>query len=91
MNYLVMTSLALLFMMGVAEDEEIEVRNGYIVYPNNCIYHCWRDSYCTELCTENRGKGGECHWMTIKWGNACYCFALPEDVPIKDESYKCSR
>nr|P04099.2 RecName: Full=Alpha-toxin Bot9; AltName: Full=BotIX; AltName: Full=Neurotoxin 9; AltName: Full=Neurotoxin IX [Buthus occitanus tunetanus] len=67
---------------------EIKVRDGYIVYPNNCVYHCGLNPYCNDLCTKNGAKSGYCQWLT-KWGNACYCYALPEKVPIKDPSYKC--
>nr|Q86SE1.1 RecName: Full=Toxin Aam1; AltName: Full=AamH1; AltName: Full=Alpha-neurotoxin 1; Flags: Precursor [Androctonus amoreuxi]CAD60539.1 alpha neurotoxin 1 [Androctonus amoreuxi] len=83
MNYLVMISLALLLMIGVES-----VRDGYIVYPHNCVYHCIPS--CDGLCKENGATSGSCGYI-IKVGIACWCKDLPENVPIYDRSYKCYR
>nr|P01480.3 RecName: Full=Alpha-mammal toxin Aah3; AltName: Full=AaH III; Short=AaHIII; AltName: Full=Neurotoxin 3; AltName: Full=Neurotoxin III; Flags: Precursor [Androctonus australis]AAA29948.1 neurotoxin AaH III [Androctonus australis] len=81
MNYLVMISLALLLMTGVES-----VRDGYIVDSKNCVYHCVPP--CDGLCKKNGAKSGSCGFL-IPSGLACWCVALPDNVPIKDPSYKC--
>nr|P15224.1 RecName: Full=Toxin Os1; Short=Os-1 [Orthochirus scrobiculosus] len=64
-------------------------RDGYIVQLHNCVYHCGLNPYCNGLCTKNGATSGSyCQWMT-KWGNACYCYALPDKVPIKWLDPKC--
>nr|P01479.3 RecName: Full=Neurotoxin-1''; AltName: Full=AaH I''; Short=AaHI''; AltName: Full=Neurotoxin I''; Contains: RecName: Full=Neurotoxin-1/1'; AltName: Full=AaH I/AaH I'; Short=AaHI/AaHI'; AltName: Full=Neurotoxin I/I'; Flags: Precursor [Androctonus australis]AAA29946.1 neurotoxin AaH I [Androctonus australis] len=83
MNYLVMISLALLLMIGVESK-----RDGYIVYPNNCVYHCVPP--CDGLCKKNGGSSGSCSFL-VPSGLACWCKDLPDNVPIKDTSRKCTR
>nr|Q9BLM3.1 RecName: Full=Toxin AahP985; AltName: Full=Neurotoxin pcD-985; Flags: Precursor [Androctonus australis]CAC37322.1 putative toxin [Androctonus australis] len=76
MNYLVMISLALL-IAGVDS-----ARDAYIAKNDNCVYECFQDSYCNDLCTKNGAKSGTCDWIGT-YGDACLCYALPDNVPIK--------
>nr|Q86SD9.1 RecName: Full=Toxin Aam3; AltName: Full=AamH3; AltName: Full=Alpha-neurotoxin 3; Flags: Precursor [Androctonus amoreuxi]CAD60541.1 alpha naeorotoxin 3 [Androctonus amoreuxi] len=86
MNYLVMISLALLFMIGVES-----ARDGYIAQPNNCVYHCIPLSPgCDKLCRENGATSGKCSFLAGS-GLACWCVALPDNVPIKIIGQKCTR
>nr|P0DQN8.1 RecName: Full=Delta-buthitoxin-Hj1a; Short=Delta-BUTX-Hj1a [Hottentotta judaicus] len=59
-----------------------EVRDAYIAQPHNCVYHCFRDSYCNDLCIKHGAESGECKWFTSS-GNACWCVKLPKSEPIK--------
>nr|Q2YHM1.1 RecName: Full=Neurotoxin 8-related gene product 1/2/3; AltName: Full=Amm VIIIrgp1; AltName: Full=Amm VIIIrgp2; AltName: Full=Amm VIIIrgp3; Flags: Precursor [Androctonus mauritanicus mauritanicus]CAJ43745.1 neurotoxin VIII-related gene product 1 precursor [Androctonus mauritanicus mauritanicus] len=78
MNYLTMISLALLVMTGV----ESGVRDAYIADNKNCIFTCYRDSYCKTECIKNGAETGYCIWIG-EYGNACWCIKLPNKVPIK--------
>nr|Q9N682.1 RecName: Full=Neurotoxin BmK-M11; Short=BmK11; Short=Bmk M11; Short=BmkM11; AltName: Full=Alpha-neurotoxin TX14; Short=BmalphaTX14; AltName: Full=BmK M4'; AltName: Full=BmK-XI; Flags: Precursor [Mesobuthus martensii]AAF29462.1 toxin alphaTX14 [Mesobuthus martensii]AAF34872.1 neurotoxin BmK4' precursor [Mesobuthus martensii]AAK06897.1 alpha-neurotoxin TX14 [Mesobuthus martensii] len=84
MNYLVMISFALLLMTGVES-----VRDAYIAKPENCVYHCATNEGCNKLCTDNGAESGYCQWGG-KYGNACWCIKLPDDVPIRVPG-KCHR
>nr|QNS31091.1 putative mammalian voltage-gated sodium channel toxin [Androctonus crassicauda] len=77
MNYLVMISLALLFMTGVES-----LKDGYIVDDVNCTYFCGRNAYCNEECIKLKGESGYCQWAS-PYGNACYCYKLPDHVRTK--------
>nr|D5HR53.1 RecName: Full=Anti-insect Ac4; AltName: Full=Neurotoxin 4; Flags: Precursor [Androctonus crassicauda]ADE42765.1 neurotoxin 4 precursor [Androctonus crassicauda] len=78
-----MISLSLLLMIGVES-----VRDGYIVDFKNCVYRCVPP--CDGLCKKNGGKGGSCSFL-IGSGLACWCNALPDNVPIKDPLHKCPK
>nr|P86408.2 RecName: Full=Sodium channel neurotoxin MeuNaTxalpha-1; Flags: Precursor [Mesobuthus eupeus]ABR21041.1 venom sodium channel toxin-3 [Mesobuthus eupeus] len=83
MNSLVMISLALLVMTGVES-----VRDGYIADDKNCAYFCGRNAYCDEECKKKGAESGYCQWAG-QYGNACWCYKLPDKVPIK-VSGKCN-
>nr|ACJ23093.1 putative alpha toxin Tx68 [Buthus occitanus israelis] len=84
MYYLVIISLALLLMSGVES-----ARDGYIAQEGNCVYPCFKDAYCNDLCTKNGASSGYCQWFG-KYGHACWCYALPDKIPIKlpDHCYR---
>nr|P09981.1 RecName: Full=Alpha-like toxin BeM9; AltName: Full=Neurotoxin M9 [Mesobuthus eupeus] len=59
-------------------------RDAYIAKPHNCVYECYnpKGSYCNDLCTENGAESGYCQILG-KYGNACWCIQLPDNVPIR--------
>nr|Q4TUA4.1 RecName: Full=Alpha-toxin 4; AltName: Full=BmK alpha IV; AltName: Full=BmKalpha4; Flags: Precursor [Mesobuthus martensii]AAY56791.1 neurotoxin Bm aIV precursor [Mesobuthus martensii] len=77
MNYLVFFSLALLLMTGVES-----VRDGYIADDKNCAYFCGRNAYCDDECKKKGAESGYCQWAGV-YGNACWCYKLPDKVPIR--------
>nr|ALY87541.1 sodium channel toxin NaTx10 [Odontobuthus doriae] len=86
MNHLVMISLALLFMTGVAS-----VRDGYIAKPENCAYHCIPGSPgCNTLCKEKKATSGHCGWKSGH-GTACWCNDLPDKEGIIVDGKGCTR
>nr|ACJ23103.1 putative alpha toxin Tx417 [Buthus occitanus israelis] len=85
MYYLMIISLAHLLMTGVESN-----RSGYIAQQGNCVYHCMRNDYCHGLCIKNGASSGYCHWLGI-YGNACWCYALPDKIPIKVPQGHCNR
>nr|P59854.1 RecName: Full=Alpha-like toxin BmK-M7; Short=BmKM7; Short=Bmk M7 [Mesobuthus martensii]1KV0_A Chain A, Alpha-like toxin BmK-M7 [Mesobuthus martensii]1KV0_B Chain B, Alpha-like toxin BmK-M7 [Mesobuthus martensii] len=58
------------------------VRDGYIALPHNCAYGCLNNEYCNNLCTKDGAKIGYCN-IVGKYGNACWCIQLPDNVPIR--------
>nr|ADE42766.1 alpha-neurotoxin 10 precursor [Androctonus mauritanicus mauritanicus] len=81
-----MISLALVLMTGVEC-----ARDGYIAQPHNCVYPCIPLSPgCDNLCKENGATSGKCSFL-LESGLACWCVALPDNVPIKIEGQKCTR
>nr|P60257.1 RecName: Full=Toxin Boma6c; AltName: Full=Alpha-neurotoxin Bom alpha-6c [Buthus occitanus mardochei] len=65
------------------------VRDAYIAQNYNCVYTCFKDAHCNDLCTKNGASSGYCQWAG-KYGNACWCYALPDNVPIRIPG-KCHR
>nr|P60259.1 RecName: Full=Toxin Boma6e; AltName: Full=Alpha-neurotoxin Bom alpha-6e [Buthus occitanus mardochei] len=65
------------------------VRDAYIAQNYNCVYACARDAYCNDLCTKNGARSGL--FATFgPHGDACWCIALPNNVPLKVQG-KCHR
>nr|P01490.1 RecName: Full=Alpha-toxin BeM10; AltName: Full=Neurotoxin M10 [Mesobuthus eupeus]prf//0607196A neurotoxin M10 [Mesobuthus eupeus] len=65
------------------------VRDGYIADDKDCAYFCGRNAYCDEECKKG-AESGKC-WYAGQYGNACWCYKLPDWVPIKQKvSGKCN-
>uniref|UniRef100_M1JMR8 Sodium channel alpha-toxin Acra8 n=1 Tax=Androctonus crassicauda TaxID=122909 RepID=SCX8_ANDCR len=60
------------------------VRDGYIVDDKNCTFFCGRNAYCNDECKKKGGESGYCQWAS-PYGNACWCYKLPDRVPIKEK------
>nr|P09982.1 RecName: Full=Toxin BeM14; AltName: Full=Neurotoxin M14 [Mesobuthus eupeus] len=57
-------------------------RDAYIADDRNCVYTCALNPYCDSECKKNGADGSYCQWLG-RFGNACWCKNLPDDVPIR--------
>nr|ADY39630.1 U4-buthitoxin-Hj1a [Hottentotta judaicus] len=85
MNYIILVACLFLIPSGKA------LKDDYPVEPHNCLYWCFRDTYCNDdLCPKLKGTGGWCD-ISLIHGNGCFCYKLPDNTPVKIFNQKCKK